>query len=424
MSAVKPCDVPPGFDWVRRMSGWKKEKGALRLELQTAWGREAQLRLEVLGPDIHRWTFTPAGAALRRPPTGIVCAGPCGANWSVKERPGGIALAGPRLSLEIDADPWAMRFVDARGRPVFAENPGDVDGLGRPFVPPLGFVRVGRRIASVSQSFHLRPDEHLYGLGEKFTRLDKSGQRIVSWTQDALGSTSERSHKNVSFLWSTKGWGIVIDSGARITWELGTRSCQSFTIEAEDDVFDAYLIHGPDPARILSRYAALTGRAPVPPKWSFGLWLSSGGTYRTQDELERLIDGALEHGLPFDVVHIDPWWMRRRHYCDFRWDREAFPDPDGLIRKLHGLGLRLCLWEHPYVSIESDLFALGKRKGYFVRRPDGGDGAQSLSASLQPRRDRSDARGARLRTGLEPLGDGGKPALSGRLVGRSGGRLG
>ena len=424
MSAVKPCDVPPGFDWVRRMSGWKKEKGALRLELQTAWGREAQLRLEVLGPDIHRWTFTAAGAALRRPPTGIVCAGPCGANWSVKERPGGIALAGPRLSLEIDADPWAMRFVDARGRPVFAENPGDVDGLGRPFVPPLGFVRGGRRITSVVQSFHLRPDEHLYGLGEKFTRLDKSGQRIVSWTQDALGSTSERSHKNVSFLWSTKGWGIVIDSGARITWELGTRSCQSFTIEAEDDVFDAYLIHGPDPARILSRYAALTGRAPVPPKWSFGLWLSSGGTYRTQDELERLIDGALEHGLPFDVVHIDPWWMRRRHYCDFRWDREAFPDPDGLIRKLHGLGLRLCLWEHPYVSIESDLFALGKRKGYFVRRPDGGDGAQSLSASLQPRRDRSDARGARLRTGLEPLGDGGKPALSGRLVGRSGGRLG
>ena len=369
------------------MAGWRMEKGVLACDLVTAWGREARLRVEVIDADIYHWTFTPSASALHRPPTGIVCSGPLEMDWSVKERLGGITLAGPRLSLEIDADPWALRFVDRRGHPVFAENPGDVDGLGRPFVPPLGFVREGRRVVSVVQSFHLHPDERLYGLGEKFTGLDKNGQRIVSWTQDALGSTSERSHKNIPFLWSTEGWGLVLDTGARINWELGTQSCQSFTIEAADDVLDAYLIFAPDPARILSRYAALTGHAPVPPKWSFGLWLSSGGTYRTQEDIEKLIDGALERALPFEVVHIDPWWMRGRHYCDFRWDREAFPNPDALIRKLHGLGLKLCLWEHPYISIESDLFTLGKRKGYFVRRPDGDVYIIDYGLSLAPRPD-------------------------------------
>jgi alpha-D-xyloside xylohydrolase len=369
------------------MGAWKKERGALLCDLVTARGREARLRVEVLDADIYRWTFTPSSAALRRPPTGIVCARPRGVDWSVKERPGGIILAGPRLSLEIDADPFVMRFVDRQGHPHFAENPADVDGLGRPFVPPLGFVRDGRRVASVIQSFHLGPEERLYGLGEKFTHLDKNGQRIVSWTQDALGSTSEHSHKNIPFLWSTEGWGLLLDSGARITWEMGTRSCQSFTIDAADDILDAYLIFGPDPARILLRYAALTGRAPVPPKWSFGLWLSSGGTYRTQEDIEKLVDGAIERGLPFDAVHIDPWWMRWRHYCDFRWDRDAFPNPDALIRKLHGLGLKLCLWEHPYISIESDLFALGKRTGYFVRRPDGEIYVIDYGLSLAPRPD-------------------------------------
>jgi alpha-D-xyloside xylohydrolase len=262
-----------------------------------------------------------------------------------------------------------------------------VDGLGRPFVPPLGFVRAGRALSRVTQSFKLGPDEHLYGLGEKFTRLDKSGARLVSWTQDALGSTSERSHKNIPFLWSTRGWGLFVDGGARIAWDLGAQSTQSFTVTADQGTLDAYAIFGPGPAALLKRYADLTGRAPVPPKWSFGLWVSSGGTYRTQAAIEALVDGLNEHGIPAGVIHIDPWWMRWRRYCDFRWDRDAFPHPDSLIRKLHGLGLKLCLWEHPYVSVESDLFELGKRKGWFAKRPDGGVYVIDYGLSLAPRPD-------------------------------------
>ena len=49
----------------------------------------------------------------------------------------------------------------------------------------------------------------------------------------------------------------------------------------------------------------------------------------------------------------------------------AFPDPDRFIADLHRQGLRLSLWQHPYISVESDLFAEGERHGYFARRPDG-----------------------------------------------------
>ncbi len=277
--------------------------------------------------------------------------------------------------------------MDRRGRPLLPDGSADVDGLGRPFVPPLGFVRTGRSVSRVVQSFQLAPGEALYGLGEKFTRLDKTGARFLTWTQDALGSTSERSHKNVPFLWSTAGWGLLLDGGARIAWDLGARSTRSFSLAVDRGVLDGYLILGPEPARILKRYADLTGRAPVPPKWSFGLWVSSGGTYRTQAEIVKLVDGLAAHDLPAGVVHIDPWWMRWRRYCDFRWDKEAFPDPDGLIRRLHDLGLRLCLWEHPYISVESDLFETGRRKGYFLKRPDGGVYVIDYGLSLAPRPD-------------------------------------
>jgi len=287
--------------------------------------------------------------------------------------------------------PAAVRAVPcnvfASSRHVLRENPGDVDGLGRPFVLPLGYAQDERGAFRVTASFHLRPDEHIFGLGEKFTPLDKVGQQIITWTVDPFGSTSERSHKNIPFMLSTRGYGLLLDTGARITWNLGTVSCQSYTIAVEAAALDAYVIYGPSPAEILERYTALTGRAPVPPRWTFGLWVSSCGTYRDQAAMETLVEGLKEHDLPADVVHVDPWWMTWRKYCDFEWNREAFPDVEGFIESLHARDLKLCLWEHPYISVESDLFAVGKRHGYFVKRPDGEVYVIDYGLSLAPRPD-------------------------------------
>jgi len=298
------------------------------------------------------------------------------------ERPGRPAPL--PLSLEVRRRPFVMRFLDGNGRPLLAENPGDVDGLGRPFVQPLGASEADGAVAHIAQSFVLAPDEHIFGLGEKFISIDKTGQRIVSWNVDALGSTSERSHKNIPFLWTTRGYGFFIASGGRATWELGTESTQSWTVRLEDDALKAFVIYGPEPSRILERFTLLTGRPPLPPKWSFGLWLSSGGTYRDQAAIERLIDGIESAALPASVVHIDPWWLRWRKYCDFVIDSKAFPRFGALIDRIHKLGLKLCLWEHPYLSVESDLFGLARDKGYLANRPDGAIYVIDYGLSLAP----------------------------------------
>jgi alpha-D-xyloside xylohydrolase len=254
-------------------------------------------------------------------------------------------------------------------------------------VLPLGYILREGAGTAVTACFRLRPGEHLFGLGERFTGLDQSGRRVVGWTRDALGSTSECSHKSIPFCWSNRGYGLYIDSGARITWDLGATSNQSAAVKVEDALLDAYLLCGETPARILDRYAELTGRAPLPPKWTFGTWLSSGGTHRTQEAVHTMVSHVERREFPADVIHIDTWWMRARKYCDFQWDKTAFPRPELLIEVLHRLGLKLCLWEHPYISIESDLFAVGSKRGFFVRRPDGGVYVIDYGLSLAPRPD-------------------------------------
>lgn len=386
MERILPYHAPADFDWVTRLADWRLEADTLYLTAHTAVGKEAKLTCCAITPYLWRITFIAPGGQLDPPTPIIVGDTQRRVPLQVQETADALQVSGGLLTLHLGRDPWFLRLIDPAGRDLLRENPTDVDGLGRPFVWPLGYFWEGGA-PRVCESFHLRPDEHLFGLGEKFTPLDKVGQRIVTWTVDALGSTSERSHKNIPFLLSTRGYGLLLDTGARITWELGTVSCQSYTAIAETAALDMYLIYGPTPAEILERYTALTGRAPVPPKWTFGLWVSSCGSYRDQAAMQKLVDGLDEHDLPADVVHVDPWWMTWRKYCDFTWDRAAFPDVEGFIAGLHARDLHLCLWEHPYISVESELFEVGKREGYFVKRPDGEVYIIDYGLSLAPRPD-------------------------------------
>ena len=390
-------------DPIAAVTGWEltgagKEPGTRRrtvlvLELRTAAGRRARLLAQAIAPETWKLTLISDGVEppgpnpMLAPVPPRAASRPAPVRLAAKVRRNRLIVSGPALGLEIGLDPFGLRFIAPDGRTLLAANSADVDGLGRPAAPPLGFRRGSDGPASIAASFYLAPGERLYGLGEKFTRLDKAGQRLVSWIVDALGATSERSHKNVPFLWSSRGFGVFLATGARVTWDLGASSLQSWTFEAEAPALDLYVFYGPDPSRLLAAFTALTGRPPALPDWSYGLWLSSGGTYRDQAAIEALLDGVARHRLPVDVIHIDPWWMRWRRYCDFEWDREAFPDPEGLIRRIHSLGLKLCLWEHPYVSVESGLFEEGREKGYFVLRPDGTICVIDYGLSLAPRPD-------------------------------------
>ena len=49
----------------------------------------------------------------------------------------------------------------------------------------------------------------------------------------------------------------------------------------------------------------------------------------------------------------------------------AFPDPDGMLQRLHERGLRVSLWINPYIGQRSPLFTEAAAAGHLVRRADG-----------------------------------------------------
>jgi alpha-D-xyloside xylohydrolase len=135
---------------------------------------------------------------------------------------------------------------------------------------------------------------------------------------------------------------------------------------------DYFVIYGPSPREVLSRYTALTGRPALPPAWSFGLWLSTSFTTDYDEAtVTRFIEGMAERRLPLHVFHFDCFWMKEFHWCDFEWDRRVFPDPAGMLARLKARGLRICVWINPYIAQRSRLFDEGMAHGYLLKRPNG-----------------------------------------------------
>lgn len=111
------------------------------------------------------------------------------------------------------------------------------------------------------------------------------------------------------------------------------------------------MIGGDNLKDILNTYTDLTGKPPLVPEWSFGLWLSTSFTtdYDEKTVLE-FVDGMAERDIPLNVFHFDCRWMKEFEWCNFEWDETNFPDPEGLIKKLHDRGIKVCVWINSYIA--------------------------------------------------------------------------
>lgn len=215
--------------------------------------------------------------------------------------------------------------------------------------------------------------EQVYGLGERFGAFNKVGQNVVLWNADG-GTSSDQAYKNVSFWLSNKGYGIFIDTPERVDLEIGSeRSCRVQTT-VESQRLKWYIIYGPTPKEVLSRYTLLTGRSNRVPAWSFGLWLTTSFTTEYDEKtVNGFLEGMRDREIPLQVFHYDAFWMRPFHWTDFEFMASHFPDPKAQIQRMKDKNLvsKVCVWLNTYIGQASPIFGEAADKGYLLKRKNG-----------------------------------------------------
>lgn len=213
--------------------------------------------------------------------------------------------------------------------------------------------------------------EYIYGLGERFTPFIKNGQSVEIWNEDG-GTGSELTYKNVPLYLTSKGYGIFVNHSEKVSFEVASEMVNKVQFSVEGERLEYYVIGGGSIKRVLDNYTALTGRPSLPPKWSYGLWLTTSFiTDYDEATINHFVDGMAERDIPLSVFHFDCFWMKGFHWCDFEWDKKCFPDPEGMLKRLKQKGLKICLWINPYIAGMSPLFKEGMDKGYLIKKANG-----------------------------------------------------
>jgi alpha-D-xyloside xylohydrolase len=278
----------------------------------------------------------------------------------IEEKADHLIFTSGRASLHIQKRaPFEMRFADGDSLITTAAEES------------LACMDVAGKGNFLMQRLSLSVGECIYGMGERFGPLVKNGQNVVIWNEDG-GTSSDQAYKNIPFYLSSRGYGVLVNSPGKVDFEVATERVTQMQISVPGEVLDYYLFQGPDPKDVLDKYTKLAGRPAVPPAWSFGLWLSTSFTTQYNEKtVTEFVDGMIARDIPLKVFHFDCFWMKERHWCNFEWDRDAFPDPRGMLQRLKAKGLKICLWINPYISMMSKLFEEGEREGFFLKRADG-----------------------------------------------------
>ena len=300
-----------------------------------------------------------------------------------------IDLSAPKL------DPWSDLLPAPQPAPfiTFYPDGDETKGIALSddhFSPPrydalpLGFVSCdATNNERATISFKCTPNECFVGTGERFRKMDLSGQTFQLKNQDGQGVNNRRCYKNIPFFMSSRMYGCFYHTSDYCKLSLADHSTRSVQFLNDHATLDVFLIGGKSPEQILRSYRMLTGFPQMPPLWSFGIWMSRM-TYFSADEVNEICDRLRKEHYPCDVIHLDTGWFRTDWLCEWKFNPERFPDPKGFVQHLKQNGFKVSLWQLPYVAQGAEQLEEAKANRYISQSTKAEDtstgGASNFSA--------------------------------------------
>lgn len=231
---------------------------------------------------------------------------------------------------------------------------------------PLGYCKTEGKNDRATLSFECKLNECFAGTGERFEKMDLSGQTFFLKNQDGQGVNNRRTYKNIPFYLSSRMYGVFYHTTAHSKLSLAGVSTRSVEFMSDQALIDAFIIGGDTVEEILRGYRDLTGYPSMPPLWSFGIWMSRM-TYFSADEVNGICDRLRKEHYPCDVIHLDTGWFKTDWLCEWKFNEERFPDPKKFVQDLLKKGFKVSLWQLPYVAEDAEQIDEARKNNYICK---------------------------------------------------------
>src|SRR5574344_242851 len=185
----------------------------------------------------------------------------------------------------------------------------------------------------LSQTFHHDNDETIYGMGQN--QNGKLNQRGVNQSLE-----QNNTHVCIPYYQSSKGYSLYWDNYSPTSFIDGATSSQ---FRSTGNEIDYYVMGGENSDSVLANMRALTGRAPMPALWNFGLYQSKE-RYTSANEVMAVVKKYRSLKVPLDCIVQDwQYWGDNDHWNAMDFLNPTYSNYASMINTVHSNNAKLMI---------------------------------------------------------------------------------
>lgn len=241
------------------------------------------------------------------------------------------------------------------------------DGFELKIADDLGFsiFREGEELLTTQEDWQPATAETVYqNRGYNLRLSQKENEKFIGFGDierkkfllngkaDSLWIRNQVSYVPVPFFMSSNGYGVLFNTTRRLFFDFGKKEAGINSFIVEKDFLDIYIITGNSYLEMINKYSELTGKPHLPPRFTFGLWMTVNTEIRAHELLQLALQFRNEE-IPCDLLALEPLWMETLYdeSVDKKWCEERFPyfpwadtSPSTFIGNLKSMGYHFGLW--------------------------------------------------------------------------------
>ena len=205
--------------------------------------------------------------------------------------------------------------------------------------------------------FNITQDEFLYGGGARALGMNRRGNKLALYNRAhyGYGTHSELMNFTIPMMLSSKMYAVHFDNSAIGYLDLDSKKDNTLAYETISGRKTYQVIVGDSWTDLISNYTDLTGKQPLPARWTLGNFSSRFG-YHSQEQVEKTIKKFEDDKIPVDAIILDLYWFGKEMkgtMGNLDWEKETFPNPDKMMSDLNAKGIKTVLITEPFVLTTS-----------------------------------------------------------------------
>ncbi|MBC7641099.1 MAG: DUF4968 domain-containing protein, partial [Flavobacterium sp.] len=313
----------------RKFESFKENNNTLEINVS-----DGQYILKTYSKFIIETTFLPTGEVYN-PVSHAVAMAPIGGIYKIAESGNNLQFATTALVVNIQKSPFKISYL-YKGKELLSEKTGYI-----------------KKDSTEVLEFNLDKTEVLYGGGARAVGMNRRGNRLQLYNRASYGYETRAELMNFSMpiVMSSKIYAVHFDNSSIGYLDLDSKKDNSLSYETISGRKTYQVITGDSWSELIANYTDLTGKQPLPARWTLGNFSSRFG-YHSQEEVEKTIRKFEENKIPVDAIILDLYWFGKTikdTMGNLEWDNDNFPNPTKMMSDLNTKNIKTVLITEPFV---------------------------------------------------------------------------